>query len=73
MGTIKVTAPNPEYTGAGPAGVEFTHGEAEVDTSNVAALSYFRDAGYTVETPEPAEPAKPPRKSPSKPAAGKSE
>ncbi|MGW1679387.1 hypothetical protein [Saccharopolyspora sp. NPDC002376] len=70
MGTIKVTAPNSTYTGIS-AGVAFANGEAQVDADNIAALQYFRGAGYTVE--DSAKAGKAPSKAPSKPAGDKSE
>lgn len=58
----KVEAPNKDYNGPGPGGVEFKNGVAEVDDES--ALNYYRSAGYTVsgevespvESPEPPDP-----------------
>lgn len=59
---MKVTAPNTEYTGTGPGGVEFRDGVAELDLDKPehrAALSYFRDKGYGVADEEPVQPEQP--------------
>lgn len=45
---IHVTAPNPDFDGR-VAGVAFKRGEATVESSNQAALAYFKRKGYKLQ------------------------
>lgn len=47
MATTKVYAPNRRFGGL-IAGVRFTHGVADVDDANEAALAYFRRRGFGI-------------------------
>lgn len=47
MQTFTVLTPRPDYSGDS-AGVVFASGRADVPGDNVAALAYFRGAGYTI-------------------------